>query len=187
MYATLRPLQRRLVLEISTAPPIPHLRMYPRMTSFAQRHQVLCIVSSAMREWQFVMYLLGWRVTSLLQTHLTQWVSRRIVVTDTFPRSAVTLAWAVLSAVAFVLFVGKLGMLLAVAVMRKFRTVRIGTRVCRLCGHKIISNRKSPAFARLFTIFSIIQYITLGAVQTMANRVTFRGRQSFSVLFYASG
>lgn len=127
-------------------PPITHLRMYPRMTRLAQRHQVLCIVSSALRERQFVMYLLGWRVTSLLQTHLTQWVSRRIVVTDTFPRSAVTLAWAVLSAVAFVMFVSKLGMLGTVAAMRKFRTVRVSTRVCGFGGHYLISNRKSPAF-----------------------------------------
>lgn len=73
-------------------------------------------------------------------------MSRRIVVTDKFPRSAVTLAGAVLSAVAFVLFVGKLGMLLAVAVMRKLRTVKVSTRVCRFGGHYLISNRKSPAF-----------------------------------------
>ena len=73
-------------------------------------------------------------------------MSRRIVVTDTFPRSAVTLAGAVLSAVAFVLLVGKLGMLGAVTAMRKFRTVRVRTRVCGFGRHKIISNRKSPAF-----------------------------------------
>ena len=146
MYATLRPLQKMYLLEISTAPPIPHLRVYPRMTSLAKSHQVLHIVSSTLRERQFVMYLLGWRVTSLLQTHLTQWVSRRIVVTDTFPRSAVTLAGAVLSSVAFVLLVGKLGMLGTVTAMRKFRTVRVSTRVCRFSRHYLISNRKSPAF-----------------------------------------
>ena len=107
------------------------------------------------------MYLLGRSISSLLQTHLTKWVSRRIVITDTFPRYAVTLAGAVLSAVAFVLLVGKFGMLGAVTVMRKFRTIRVSTRVCRFGRHKIISNRKSPAFSEaLHNIFYYTVYHT---------------------------
>lgn len=129
-----------------------------------------------------MVYLIHGDKDSLLEAPLAEGVSLNIAVTNPFPCSAVTLARFVLSAVAFVLFVGKLCMLGAVAAMRKFRTVRVSTRVCGFGGHYLISNRKKPLQIvpqRLFTIFSIIQYITLGAVQSMANRVTFRGRQSF--------
>jgi len=88
-------------------PPITILCVSSRMTLFAKSNQVFSVMSSTLREWELVMYLLGRNVASFLQALLTQWMGSSVAITDSFPCSSVPTVYSRVSVVLLVAFVLK--------------------------------------------------------------------------------
>lgn len=113
--------------------------MYFRVARLTQRHQVVEIITAAVRHGNNVMYLLNRSESTLFQTHLAQRVSRSIPLSYIPPRSAVFLVAVSRTDEFIVAAVHLLCVFLAVLSVTSVGTAGVGTGALWSSGHGFIS------------------------------------------------
>ena len=125
-------------------PSVTALGMESRVTGFTQSDKVLFVVRTAFGQRNLVVYLLSRDQLSVLLTQFAKRMRRRISVTDTFPRSAVSSADSGITIVFFVAFCFFLGVFSAEPSVGQHGTAGMGAGTLGFCGHRIsFVNNKS--------------------------------------------